>query len=188
MTPPTDTSPPADTPLLLPSSATSTAAPAGDQPTNLSAPHALPALILPMLKSIPEASPYLKRGITVEQLDVIASRISDNEAALALHHARSTLFPSISAASRKQACAQPARQNDGALINPTEAEQGSDIQIHRPSFRLISGLGNTMSASGSEMVAHLFLLADWAKTVRVGDGAAGAFFGQRLAGPFPFQQ
>ncbi len=39
------------------------------------------------LKSIPEASQYLKCGITVEQLDAIASRISDNEAALALNHA-----------------------------------------------------------------------------------------------------
>lgn len=55
------------------------------------------------LKSIPDASQYLKLGITVEQLDAIASRISDNEAALALNHARSTLFQSISAASRKQA-------------------------------------------------------------------------------------
>jgi len=55
------------------------------------------------LKSLPEASQYLKRGITVEQLDAIASRISDTEAALALNHARSTLFQSIAAASRKQA-------------------------------------------------------------------------------------
>ena len=55
------------------------------------------------LKSVPEASQYLKLGITVEQLDAIALRISDNEAALALNHARRTLFQSISAASRKQA-------------------------------------------------------------------------------------
>jgi transposase InsO family protein len=55
------------------------------------------------LKSLPEASQYLKRGITLEQLDAIALRISDNEAALALNHARSTLFQSIAAASRKQA-------------------------------------------------------------------------------------
>jgi len=55
------------------------------------------------LKSLPEASQYLKRGITLEQLDAIALRISDNEAALALNHARRTLFQSISAASRKQA-------------------------------------------------------------------------------------
>ena len=95
------------------------------------------------LKSLPSACQYLKLGITVEQLDAIASRISDNEAALALNHARRTLFQSISAASRKQACATPARQNDGTYINPTEAEQGSDTQIRRPSLRLISGLEKT---------------------------------------------
>jgi len=55
------------------------------------------------LKSLPEVRQYLKLGITVEQLDGIASRISDTEAALALNHARSTLFQSISAASRKRA-------------------------------------------------------------------------------------
>ena len=55
------------------------------------------------LKSLPSACQYLKLGITVEQLDAIASRISDNEAALALNHARSTRFQAISAASRKQA-------------------------------------------------------------------------------------
>ena len=55
------------------------------------------------LKSVPEASQYLKLGVTVEQLDAIALRISDNEAALALNHARRTLFQSISGASRKQA-------------------------------------------------------------------------------------
>lgn len=55
------------------------------------------------LKSVPDARQYLKLGITVEQLAAIASKISDNEAALAMNHARSTLFQSISAASRKQA-------------------------------------------------------------------------------------
>ncbi len=30
-----------------------------------------------------------------------------------------------------------------AWINPTEAEQGSETQIRRPSFRLISGLEKT---------------------------------------------
>ena len=55
------------------------------------------------LKSVPDARQYLKVGITVEHLDAIASRMSDTEAALALNHARSTLFQSISAASRKQA-------------------------------------------------------------------------------------
>jgi transposase InsO family protein len=55
------------------------------------------------LKSLPEASQYLKRGITVAQLDGIALRISDNEAAVALNHARRHLFQAIAAASRKQA-------------------------------------------------------------------------------------
>ena len=55
------------------------------------------------LKSLPEASQYLKLGMTVELLDALASRISDTEAVLALNHARSTLFQSISAANRKRA-------------------------------------------------------------------------------------
>ena len=33
-----------------------------------------------------------------------------------------------------------------ALINPTESEQTAETQIHRPSFRLISGLENTAGA------------------------------------------
>ena len=33
-----------------------------------------------------------------------------------------------------------------ALINPTESEQKAETQIHRPSFRLISGLENTAEA------------------------------------------
>jgi tRNA A37 threonylcarbamoyladenosine synthetase subunit TsaC/SUA5/YrdC len=55
------------------------------------------------LKSLPEARQYLKVGITVEQLDAQAVRMSDHEAALALNHARSTLFQTIAAANRKQA-------------------------------------------------------------------------------------
>lgn len=55
------------------------------------------------LKSVPEASQYLKLSITVEQLDAIALRISVNEASLVLNHARRTLFQSISVASRRQA-------------------------------------------------------------------------------------
>ncbi|MEO7860311.1 MAG: integrase [Nitrospirales bacterium] len=55
------------------------------------------------LKSLPNARQHLKPGVTVEHLEAIASRISDNEAALALNHARRTLFQTISAAIRKQA-------------------------------------------------------------------------------------
>ena len=49
------------------------------------------------------AHQYLKVGITVEHLDALASRLSDTEAAVALNHARKTLFQTISAASRKRA-------------------------------------------------------------------------------------
>ena len=55
------------------------------------------------LKSVPDAQPYLNVGITVEHLDSLASRLSDNEAALALHHARRTLFQTISPARRTRA-------------------------------------------------------------------------------------
>ena len=47
------------------------------------------------LKSLPEASQYLKPGVTFEQLDAIAYAISDNEAALRLNQAREKLFRSI---------------------------------------------------------------------------------------------
>ena len=40
-----------------------------------------------------------------------------------------------------------ARQNKQEFINPTESEQDSDTQIHKPSFRLISSLENTAPAT-----------------------------------------
>ena len=55
------------------------------------------------LKSLPDVRQYLKLGITVEQWDAQAARMSDTEAALALNHARRTLFQTIAAASRKRA-------------------------------------------------------------------------------------
>ncbi|MGA9665355.1 MAG: hypothetical protein WBQ69_02770 [Gallionella sp.] len=55
------------------------------------------------LKSLPNAREYLKPDITFELLDAEASKMSDNDAALALNDARRKLFPAISAASRKQA-------------------------------------------------------------------------------------
>jgi hypothetical protein len=55
------------------------------------------------LKSLPDASQYLKLGITVEHLDAIALRISDTEAALTLNHARRQLCQIIAAVNRKQA-------------------------------------------------------------------------------------
>jgi transposase InsO family protein len=54
-------------------------------------------------KSIPEASKYLKNGITLEQLDAQAAKMSDNAAALALNNARKKLFRDIAAAMKKQA-------------------------------------------------------------------------------------
>lgn len=55
------------------------------------------------LKSIPEASQYLKDGVTLVQLDAQAAEMSDNDAALALNNARKKLFKDISAAMKKQA-------------------------------------------------------------------------------------
>jgi len=55
------------------------------------------------LKSLSPARQHLKPGVTVEHLDAIALRISDNAAALALNHARRTLFQAIAGAIRKRA-------------------------------------------------------------------------------------
>lgn len=55
------------------------------------------------LKSIPEASQYLKESVTLEQLDAQAAKMSDNDAASALNNARKKLFKDIVAAMRKRA-------------------------------------------------------------------------------------
>jgi transposase InsO family protein len=55
------------------------------------------------LKSLPEATQYLKPGVTFEHLDAIAYAISDNEAARRLNEARSTLFRSINQAQQPAA-------------------------------------------------------------------------------------
>jgi transposase InsO family protein len=55
------------------------------------------------LKSLPDAAKFLKLGITFEQLDAQAAKISDNDAALALNKARNILFQTISAAMKKRA-------------------------------------------------------------------------------------
>ena len=55
------------------------------------------------LKSIPDASQYLKACMTFEQLDAQAAKMSDNDAALVLNNARKKLFKDISALIRKQA-------------------------------------------------------------------------------------
>ena len=48
------------------------------------------------LKSLPEASQYLKAGICFEQLDDFAKAMTDNEAAELLQKERSLLFKTIS--------------------------------------------------------------------------------------------
>lgn len=55
------------------------------------------------LKSIPNASETLKAGITFEQLDAQAARMSDNDCAMTLNNARKKLFQAISTAMKKQA-------------------------------------------------------------------------------------
>jgi transposase InsO family protein len=54
-------------------------------------------------KSLPNASHYLKPDITLEQLDALATKMSDNDAALALNNARKKLFKDISALVKKRA-------------------------------------------------------------------------------------
>jgi transposase InsO family protein len=54
-------------------------------------------------KSVSNAIDYLKPGITFEQLDAQAAKMSDNDAALALNNARKKLFKDISASIKKQA-------------------------------------------------------------------------------------
>ena len=55
------------------------------------------------LKSLPQATHYLKPGVTFEHLDAIAYAISDNEAARRLNEARATLFRSINQAQQPAA-------------------------------------------------------------------------------------
>ncbi len=54
-------------------------------------------------KSLPDANRYLKPGITFEQLDAQAAKMSDNDAALAMNNARKKLFQAIFAVMKKQA-------------------------------------------------------------------------------------
>ena len=47
------------------------------------------------LRSLPQAQQFLKTGITIQQLDTLASALSDNEAAQQLNQARANLFKTI---------------------------------------------------------------------------------------------
>lgn len=55
------------------------------------------------LKSLPEASTYLKPGVTFKQLDEIASECSDNEAAKRLNEAKAKLFQLINKSQQRAA-------------------------------------------------------------------------------------
>lgn len=55
------------------------------------------------LKSLPNVTLHLKPGITLEQLDAAASRMSDNDAVAALNKARQVLFQSIADALKQSA-------------------------------------------------------------------------------------
>lgn len=55
------------------------------------------------LKSLPEASTYLKPGVTFKQLDEIASECSDNEAAKRLNEAKEKLFQLINKSQQRAA-------------------------------------------------------------------------------------
>jgi hypothetical protein len=55
------------------------------------------------LKTLPNASAYLKPGITFQMLDAMALSISDNDAARRLNQARDKLFQSINKAQRPAA-------------------------------------------------------------------------------------
>lgn len=52
-------------------------------------------------KSLPNADQYLKLGVTFEQLDAQAAKMSNNDAALALNNARKKLFQAIFAVMKK---------------------------------------------------------------------------------------
>jgi hypothetical protein len=55
------------------------------------------------LKSLPKARRFLKPGITLKQLDVVATAMSDNEAARRLNQARTRLFQSITRSAKHAA-------------------------------------------------------------------------------------
>ncbi len=75
------------------------------------------------LKSLPEADPDLKPGITFEQLERIAYSIGDNDAVQRLNQARAERF---------------------RAINKTQARPPEGV-YWSPSFRLFSGLERTAS-------------------------------------------
>ena len=55
------------------------------------------------LRTLPDVKSHLKTGVTLERLDAIASECSDNEAALRLNEARTTLFQLINKSQQRSA-------------------------------------------------------------------------------------
>ena len=55
------------------------------------------------LKSLPNAEQYLKPGISFQDLDALATSISDNDAAQRLNEAKARLFKSVSNRSKSAA-------------------------------------------------------------------------------------
>lgn len=98
------------------------------------------------MKSVPEASQHLKLGLAVEQLDAIESRMSDLEAPWhgPLHGDNCSRTSRLQEGNRHERDQEAGR----ACMNPTEAEQGSETQIRKPSLRLISGLDKTICRPG----------------------------------------
>ena len=94
------------------------------------------------LKSLPYANQYLKPGITVEQLNAQAARMSDNDVAMALNRARRKLSQASLPQSRNRH--ERNRQGKTSMDQPDRGRTGLVTQIRRPSFRLISRLENTV--------------------------------------------
>lgn len=68
------------------------------------------------LKSLPRAADFLKPGVTFEDLDQLATAISDSEAAHRLNEARNKLFRSINRRSKNAAWLRPCCQPEGRDI------------------------------------------------------------------------
>lgn len=76
------------------------------------------------LKSLPNATRFLKPGVTFEQLDALTMEISDNEAAAQLHKARQQLFKHIH---------EPSSRSPGSR-RPQLFPEASTLHLRRPGF------------------------------------------------------
>jgi len=81
-------------------------------------------------KSLPDADQYLKLGVTFEQLDAQAAKMSDNDAALALKQCKKNTISSHLCRHEKTSLKyKSTKQNEEAPIKQTESEQSSNTQI-----------------------------------------------------------